>query len=77
MGEYQNSTETWASYQRLVLASLDRIESMANANTLAIAEMKKDIAVLHVRASLWGGGAGGVVGAVGALVWHLVTNGAG
>ena len=67
-----NGQNDWVSYRRLVLDKIDSIEG--DVSTLANEQIniRLDIRELRVRAAVWGGAAGGVLGLIGlvaSLVW--------
>jgi hypothetical protein len=71
--------ETWDEYRRLVLAELERIsiavvtvnDKLDRFHSEEISKLKIDVAMLQVKASLWGAGAGLLV-AIGAALLKIV-----
>lgn len=57
MGD-QESKNGWAEYRKLVLKDLDRHEELLTEILRAVSRARTDIALLQLRAGIWGFAAG-------------------
>lgn len=63
--------EGWGEYRKLVLAQLEKLEGAANRHEADVAELRVEVAMLKVKAGLWGALAGAIPGAI-AILWGLL-----
>lgn len=64
----------WAEYQRLVLSELERLNDNMEERDKVTQKMQVDIAMLQVKAGVWGL-IGGVIPVIVLIVVHLITRG--
>lgn len=50
--------DDWGTYRRLVLAELERLDDEQTKQAAAIAKLNTAVALLNLRAGIWGGLAG-------------------
>lgn len=62
--------EEWYLYQKLVLAELERHSKLLTDSALQIAELKVQIAMLQVKAGVWGA-LGGMLPVIAIILYKL------
>lgn len=62
----------WLRYQKLVLAELERLDQSIKALSANVAVLQTEIALLKLKSSVWGFGAG-MVPSVAVLIYFWVT----
>lgn len=64
----QADNKSWNEYQELVLNELKRHNTLIEALRSDVGDLKTEIAMLKIKSSLWGGGAGlagaSIIGAI-------------
>jgi hypothetical protein len=69
----ENGTNNWVEYRALVLDKLDNLDERADGLLAEQIHIRLDIRELKVRAALWGGLAGGLLGIVGILLQYFLN----
>lgn len=68
----QNSNG-WSEWSRHVLAELERLDDNIKELTVAVNSLVTEVAMLKVKAGIWGAIGGAIPVAVGLLVYYLRT----
>jgi len=63
---------SWTEYRRLVISELERINVSLDKLNAELSSMKTDIALLQLKASVWGAVSGAVV-AVGIILMRFIS----
>jgi hypothetical protein len=63
----------WNEWQNHVLAELKRLNSCVERMEEDVGKIHSEIAVLKVKARMWGAAMGAIPGGIAALIWLLVN----
>ena len=70
--KHENGKNNWVEYRALVLDKLDNLDERSDGLLEEQIKIRLDIRELKIRAAVWGGVAGGLIGLTGIVLQYVL-----